>query len=142
MADNLVRNAGMAPGSFALADASGLSAGNRFSAGQITSLLNRVRGNRAVAGAFMESLAEQGHHPHAMNPVPPEGLRVFVKTGTLSVQGVNTVAGYIVEQKSGRCWSFAILANRAKPGPMTYSGTLTNPLLKVLIDAVKACSAR
>ena len=138
MTDLMVRTAGMRPGSFTLADASGLSAGNRFSANQITGLLNTLRGNPAIRDAFMESLAEQGHHPHAMNPVPPAGIKVLVKTGTLSVQGVNTVAGYILVRKTGLLLSFAILANRDKPGPMTYSGTLTNPLLKVLIETVDA----
>ena len=137
MKDFLVRDMAVPEGSFVLADASGLSAKNRFSAGLLTGLLSRIHKDPAIRQSFMASLAVQGRDPHAMNPAPPEGLDILVKTGTLSVQGVNTVAGYIIVKKTGVILAFAILTNREKPGAMTYSGTLSNPLLKALASAVR-----
>lgn len=127
----------MGQGEFSIADASGLDPGNTFTPRQIVSVLNALYRNGKLYRPFLESLAEQGVHPYALQPVPPPGVSCFVKSGTLSVQGVNTVAGYIILDRPARVFSFAVLANRAEPGPMTYSGTLTNPLLEALLGSVK-----
>ena len=127
---------GFKEGSFSIGDSSGLSVSNKLSPMQVCRILEHYYSNKKVRDAFIPTLAWQGHHPHAMNPVPPESIRVYVKTGTLSVQGVNTVAGYIFFDRTKEIFSFAIMANRLKPGPMTYSGTLTNPLLSSVIAAL------
>ncbi len=128
-----IKEIGLEKGSFSIGDASGLSIKNRFSARQFTKALNHFYKKKKIRNAFLPSLARQGHHPHAMNPVPPDDIKIFVKTGTLSVSGVNTVVGYIFPEKINEVFSFAILANRLEPGPMTYSGTLTNPLLNAIV---------
>ena len=132
-----VKEIGLEKDSFSIGDASGLSVNNRFSPAQFTKALNYFYKKKNIRRAFLPSLARQGHHPHAMNPIPPEDIEIFVKTGTLSVRGVNTVVGYIFLEKINEVLSFAILANRFEPGPMTYSGTLTNPLLNAVVEALK-----
>lgn len=131
----LVKEGGLPEGSFTLADSSGLSPANAFSAAQVVHVLRRIHADRRIREAFMASLAVQGNHPHAMNPVPPPHLLVQVKTGTLSAKGVNTVAGYVTDRRTGEVYAFAIFASRRSPGPLTFSGTLTNPLLKALVEA-------
>ena len=120
---------------FSIADASGLSPDNRFSAAQFTHALNYFY--RELGDTFVETLAPQGYHPHAVSPVPPKGMRLFVKSGTLSVRGVNTVVGYIFLDRTGEVFSFAVLCNRRGKGGMAYSGTYTNPILTALVEALK-----
>ena len=130
---------GFKQGEFSLADASGLSRNNRVSARQFTDALNYFYKKKTIRDAFLPTLARQGHHPHAMVPVPPDNIRIHVKTGTLSVSGVNTVVGYIILNDIDAVLSFAILANRNAPGPITYSGTFTNPILIKIVEALKKC---
>jgi len=132
-----IKEIGMKKGEFSIGDASGLSIKNRFTPEQLVQALNYFYKKKKIKKAFLESLARQGHHPHAMNPVPPDDIKIYVKTGTLSVTGVNTVVGYIIMEETGDSFSFAILANREKPGPMTYSGTLTNPILIGIVNSLK-----
>ncbi|MCP4217448.1 MAG: D-alanyl-D-alanine carboxypeptidase/D-alanyl-D-alanine-endopeptidase [bacterium] len=124
---------GFVPGEFTLADASGLSRSNRLSARQFTAALNYFYNH--LGDTFVETLAPQGHHHHAMHPVPPKGMRIFVKSGTLSATGVNAVAGYIFLDKSKRAFTFAILCNRRGSGALAYSGTFTNPILTAVVEA-------
>jgi len=128
-----IEELGFKKSGFTIDDASGLSPENRFSAAQFTHALNYFY--KELGNTFVETLAPQGHHPHAVNPVPPEGMRLFVKSGTLSVRGVNTVVGYIFLDRLGEVFSFAILCNRHGNGGMAYSGTFTNPILTAIIKA-------
>ena len=120
---------------FVIADGSGLSVQNKISANCFIKALNYFYNDKDIQKAFIPTLAWQGHHSHAMNPVTPDDIKIYVKTGTLSVIGVNTTVGYIILDKTKEVFSFALLANRHNPGPMTYSGTLTNPLLTSLVEA-------
>ncbi len=128
-----IEELGFKKSGFTIADASGLSPENRFSAAQFTHALNCFY--RKLGNTFVETLAPQGHHPHAVNPVPPKDMRLFVKSGTLSVRGVNAVVGYIFLDRAGEVFSFALLCNRRGKGGMAYSGTFTNPILTALIKA-------
>jgi len=124
------------PGEFHWDDACGLSQGNRFTSMQITKALCYFY--KRLGTLFVETLALQGSHPSVMNPVPEPGMRVYVKTGTLSSSGVNTVAGYIIneresEKEKKEILVFAILCNRRREGPLLYQGTLTNPVLSVIL---------
>jgi D-alanyl-D-alanine carboxypeptidase/D-alanyl-D-alanine-endopeptidase (penicillin-binding protein 4) len=118
---------------FSLQDSSGLSAGNRFSACQITQALKHFY--REMGMNFVGTLAPQGHHPHALSPVPPSGMAMAVKSGTLPFSGVNTIAGYVLIENRRLAFSFAILVNRRGSGPPVYSGTFTIPLLEALVRA-------
>ncbi|MBN1898347.1 MAG: D-alanyl-D-alanine carboxypeptidase/D-alanyl-D-alanine-endopeptidase [Spirochaetes bacterium] len=135
--DFCMKKIGLEKNNFSIGDASGLSVNNQFSPKDIARALNYFYRDPEIRKAFLPTLARQGHHPHAMNPVPPDDMVILVKTGTLSVRGVNTVAGFIIREKTKDVFSFAILANRKSPGPMTYSGTLTNPLLTIIVDVMK-----
>jgi D-alanyl-D-alanine carboxypeptidase/D-alanyl-D-alanine-endopeptidase (penicillin-binding protein 4) len=127
---------GFKKGRYHLRDASGLSVGNRFSATQMTLTLNHFYKNLGMT--YIKTLAPQGHHPHARFPVPPKGIKMFVKSGTLPTTGVNTVAGYIILKNEDEVLSFCVLANRKKPGPKAFSGTFTNSFLREIIQAFKA----
>jgi D-alanyl-D-alanine carboxypeptidase/D-alanyl-D-alanine-endopeptidase (penicillin-binding protein 4) len=125
---------GFPAGSFTLADASGLSTANRLSAAQLNQALSHLYEKAGMS--FVKTLAPQGHHPHALNPVPPGHVRLFVKSGTLPVTGVNAVAGYIFQDQSGEVLTFAVLIHRYRKGPPLYSGTLTNPITAAIVEAV------
>jgi PBP4 family serine-type D-alanyl-D-alanine carboxypeptidase len=122
-------------GSFNFADACGLSPENHFSPGQFIWALNYFY--HELGMTFVETLARQGIDSHAMNPVPPAGLRVFCKSGTLSSSGVNTLVGYIFNDRTKEIFSFAILCNRRGKGGMSYSGTYTNGLLSAILRAIQ-----
>jgi D-alanyl-D-alanine carboxypeptidase/D-alanyl-D-alanine-endopeptidase (penicillin-binding protein 4) len=127
---------GFRSGKFVLADASGLSPENRFSPDQLIKAMVHFYQNLGMD--YCSTLAPQGHHPHAMNPVPPNNIRMFVKSGTLPATGVNTVAGYIFGDKKTGSFAFAIMANRRGAGPMSYSGTYTIPIMKAIIAVLKS----
>lgn len=127
-------NIGLEKGQFIIADASGLSPRNRFSPSQMIQVL--VHFYSKLCKDYYSTLAPQGHHPHAMNPVPPSGIRMFVKSGTLPASGVNTVAGYIFDDEQDRSFAFCVMANRRGAGPMAYSGTYTIPILKAIMAAL------
>lgn len=131
--DFLTDKVGLVPGSFKLNDASGLSTANGFSAAQLTRSLNVF--HREIGMVFVETLAPQGHHPHAAAVTPPAGLSAWVKSGTLPETGVNTLVGYIVVDATGDVYSFALLTRRRGQGKPAYSGTYTNPLVRALLDA-------
>ena len=138
MIRNFIVNKLKFPGnSFGFADACGLSLENFISADQFTQALNYFY--REIGMMFVETLARQGIDAHAMNPVPPEGMRIFCKSGTLSGSGVNTLVGYIFIDRTGEAFSFAILCNRRGKGSgaLTYSGTYTNALLSAILRAIE-----
>jgi D-alanyl-D-alanine carboxypeptidase/D-alanyl-D-alanine-endopeptidase (penicillin-binding protein 4) len=128
---------GLAPDSFKMGDGSGLSMDNRISANQFAQMLNYFYKDPKIREAFIPTLAWQGHHPHASNPVPPDNIKIWVKSGTLPGPGVNSLVGYIILEDKNEAYSFAILANRAKRGEMAYSGTLTNPVLRIIVETLK-----
>lgn len=115
-------------------DACGLSAKNRLSASHFVKALNYFSTDSALAFTFLSTLNRKTY------PLSNKGTSIHLlsKSGTLSVSGVNTEVGYIVLNNIGIIFSFAILANRTHRGPMTYSGTLTNPLLNAIIDAFES----
>lgn len=123
---------GFSPGGFVIADACGLAPQSRVSARQFLLALNRIQHTHGQT--FLQTMARQGVDSHALKPPPPPGVRAYVKSGTLSLLGVNTLVGYIVRERSGETYSFAILCQRRHPdGELIFSGTLVNPILSALI---------
>ena len=102
---------GFAEGGYSLADGSGLSRENRFSARQITDLLRHMyfhpRGRD-----FLLTLPYSGEPglkwERRLAEEPYKG-NVFAKTGSLL--GVSTLSGY-VKARSGKIYAFSILCNR------------------------------
>jgi D-alanyl-D-alanine carboxypeptidase/D-alanyl-D-alanine-endopeptidase (penicillin-binding protein 4) len=115
-------------------DACGLSAKNRLSASHFVKALNYFSTDPALAPTFLSTLNRKTYQLSNRGT----SIHLLSKSGTLSVSGVNTEVGYIVLDNTGVIFSFAILANRSQRGPMTYSGTLTNPLLKAIIGAFES----
>ncbi len=126
-----VEKIGIPPEAVSIDDACGLSAKNRLSASHFVKALNYFSTDPALASTFPSTLNRRTY------PLSTRGTSIHLlsKSGTLSVSGVNTEVGYIVLDDAGKVFSFAILANRKQRGPMTYSGTLTNPLLNAIIGA-------
>ncbi len=90
-------------------DGSGLTFGNRSSAGDVVKLLNRVRGTN-YDREFIDSLAVAGRSgtlADRMRGSAAEG-RCRAKTGTLT--GVSALSGYCFN-RSGRKYAFSILMN-------------------------------
>jgi len=130
------REIGLKKGSYRINDASGLSINNKFSATQMVLALNHFYKKLGIQ--YVKTLAPQGYHPHARFPIPPQGIQMFVKSGTLPSTGVNSVAGYIILEKRGEIFSFCILANRKNRGPKAFSGTFTNSFILAIIQAFEA----
>jgi D-alanyl-D-alanine carboxypeptidase/D-alanyl-D-alanine-endopeptidase (penicillin-binding protein 4) len=115
-------------------DSSGLSIENRLTSEDMSKLLQYAYLNESMREAFMATLVRQGFHPLHSEFSPPEHLDVRLKTGTLSMTGVNTVAGYIMNKETDDVYVFAILTNRETPGKRTFTGTLTNPILENILS--------
>jgi D-alanyl-D-alanine carboxypeptidase/D-alanyl-D-alanine-endopeptidase (penicillin-binding protein 4) len=112
-------------------DACGLSSQNRLSAAHFIRILNYFYKTPEIKEHFLPSLKEQIY----LLQKRPSAVRVLSKSGTLSATGVNTEVGYLIDEQTGQAFSFAILVNRTRPGPMTYSGTLTDPILTAILGA-------
>jgi D-alanyl-D-alanine carboxypeptidase/D-alanyl-D-alanine-endopeptidase (penicillin-binding protein 4) len=101
---------GLVPGSYSLADGSGMSRNNRFAPSQVTKLLQYMY-SQPFGADFMRSLAysgERGLRWQRRLASGPYLGNVFAKTGTLS--GVSALSGY-VKAKSGKLYVFSILCN-------------------------------
>lgn len=99
---------------YELADGSGMSRGNRFTARQITRLLAYMFEHR-YAREYVRTLPYGGLEDHdtwrKRLADPPYRERVFAKTGSLA--GVSTLSGYVKAQ-SGEVYAFSILGNRVR----------------------------
>jgi len=100
-------------GTYQLADGSGMSRQNRFTARQITSLL-RYMYLHPRGRDFLLTLPYSGEPglkwERRLAEQPYRG-NVFAKTGSLL--GVSTLSGY-VKARSGRIYAFSILCNRTR----------------------------
>jgi len=122
---------GFDPDSFELADGSGMSRHNRFSARQVTRLLHHMFSHR-LAREYLSTLAvsgERGLKWEKRLAEPPYRDNIFVKTGTLT--GVSTLSGY-VKARSGRIYAFSILGNRTRANWRMPDAQ--DEILRVLVD--------
>jgi serine-type D-Ala-D-Ala carboxypeptidase/endopeptidase (penicillin-binding protein 4) len=121
---------GWEPGSFRVADGSGMSRNNRLTPRQLTHLLEHMYGHR-YGWEFMVSLPYSGEPEASLSrrlTDPPYRGNVFAKTGTLG--GVTALSGY-VKGASGTLYAFAIVGNRTS----TAEGRrLQDRFLMALID--------
>lgn len=122
---------GFRPGSYQMADGSGMSRNNRFAARQITRLL-AVMNEHRWGPAFMRTLPVSGEVDLSWEKRlarPPYRGNVLAKTGTLN--GVSTLSGY-VKGRSGRRYAFSILLNGA--GAAWRSRGAQDAIVRALID--------
>jgi D-alanyl-D-alanine carboxypeptidase/D-alanyl-D-alanine-endopeptidase (penicillin-binding protein 4) len=104
---------GLGVGSYRIADGSGMSRNNRFSARQITRLLEFMF-RHPWGREFVLSLAFSGEDNGRWErrlATPPYLGNVFAKTGTLN--GVSSLSGY-AKGRSGKVYAFSILCNGTK----------------------------
>jgi len=131
-AEGFLAAAGVEPGSYSMADGSGLSRENRFTPRQLTTLL-RFMVHHRWGPEFIRSLPYSGEEELSWRDrlaEPPYGGNVFAKTGTLL--GVSTLSGY-AKGRSGRHYAFSILCNRV---PSAWEARrLQDRIVAALIDA-------
>lgn len=131
-ARELLADFGIAPGTYVMADGSGMSRGNRFTPRQLTTLLRSMYFHR-WGREFLRSLPYSGEQELSWNErlaEPPYLNNVFAKTGTLS--GVSTLSGY-AKGRSGRLYAFSILLNGNSGRRAAHD--LQDRIVRALIDA-------
>ena len=119
------------PGTYSLADGSGMSRQNRFTARQVTHLLREMFFHR-WGPEFLRTLPYSGEKDLKWKKrlaEPPYRGNVFAKTGTL--RGVSTLSGY-AKGSSGRLYAFSILLNDTRN--QWAASRAQDALLKALID--------
>lgn len=121
-----------------IVDGSGLSHDNRTTAQTLVLTLNKLITTKHYSQPVLKSLGIQGDHATASTPIPSKRFKVLVKTGTLSVRGVNNVVGYIFDKKTNNVFTFAIMTNRKEPGPYTPSGELTTDILAKILEILES----
>ena len=104
---------GLGRGTYRMADGSGMSRNNRFSARQVTTLLAEMVQHR-YAVEFLRTLpysGEEGRSWERRLAEDPYRGNVFAKTGRL--RAVSALSGY-AKAASGRLYAFSVLCNGAK----------------------------
>lgn len=108
-----LQSLGLAPGSYRMADGSGMSRNNRFTPRQVTTLLAKMLDHRH-ATEFLRTLpysGEAGLSWEKRLADEPYGGNVFAKTGRL--RGVSALSGY-AKAGSGRLYAFSVLCNNSR----------------------------
>ncbi|OGJ45028.1 D-alanyl-D-alanine carboxypeptidase/D-alanyl-D-alanine-endopeptidase, partial [Candidatus Peregrinibacteria bacterium RIFOXYA12_FULL_33_12] len=112
--------------SFDIRDTCGLSQQTRITSALMIHTLKTIYDNPDWKTLAIDSF----------DPKTYSGLQCFVKTGTLSSTGVNSLAGFIKDSKTGKFYAFCIIVNKAS-GAKAWSGTYTNPLITKLTNILK-----
>jgi D-alanyl-D-alanine carboxypeptidase/D-alanyl-D-alanine-endopeptidase (penicillin-binding protein 4) len=119
------------PGSYVLADGSGMSRENRFTPRQLTHLLRHMfyqpRGREFLL--TLPYSGEPGLKWEDRLAEEPYGGNVFAKTGSLN--GVSTLSGY-AKGVSGKIYAFAILCNKTRSNWRAMKAQ--DRILRVLVD--------
>ena len=122
---------GIEPGTYELADGSGMSRGNRFTTEQVTLLLRHMYFHR-WGEEFLRTLPASGERDLRWKrrlAEPPYRGNVFAKTGTLN--GVSTLSGY-AQGTSGRLYAFSILLNETRSNWRAVKAQ--DSILRALVD--------
>lgn len=122
---------GVPPGSFTLADGSGLARDNRMTPRAMTQLLAAMFAS-PHGREFVLSLphsGEAGLRWERRLAEPPYRGNVFAKTGM--IRGVSTLSGY-VKGRSGKVYAFSILCNEIRG--LAEAQRAQDRLLRVLVD--------
>lgn len=131
VAQFLEEQVGIPRSAYRMADGSGMSRGNRFSADQLVRLLRHMYYHR-WGRAFLQSLPYSGEEGLSWERrLAGGGYRgnVLAKTGTLS--GVSTLSGY-AKGRSGTLYAFSILGNGT--GATWQARQAQDRILMALID--------
>lgn len=107
----VLERAGVAPGSAAIVNGSGLFDGNTIAAGHLTKLLRHVYNDPRVSSEFVAQLSVggvDGTLHRRLRGLPRPGV-VRAKTGTLN--SVIALSGYVLGPTPERTIAFSVLAN-------------------------------
>ncbi len=131
VAKEFLGRVGIGEGTYSMADGSGLSRNDRFTASQLTRLLSHMF-HHASASQFARTLpfsGETGLRWSRRLAQPPYKGNVLAKTGTLS--NVSTLSGY-AKAKSGKVYAFSILCNGTRSNARAISAQ--DAIVRALID--------
>ncbi|OGS20628.1 MAG: D-alanyl-D-alanine carboxypeptidase/D-alanyl-D-alanine-endopeptidase [Elusimicrobia bacterium RIFOXYA2_FULL_40_6] len=123
---NVLVDSGIDKNAFYIADACGLSAESKITPDMMIKTLSTLYNNPEWQNLVIDSF----------DPKEYGGLQCFVKTGTLSSTGVNSLAGYIKSGSTGKYYAFCIIVNKAS-GSKAWSGTYTTPLILKMTELIK-----
>ena len=120
----LINGYGLDPEGFTLADGCGLSRGNRLSPAELVKLLAHLASGPNAA-TFLQSLSVAGQDGTLSKRLEAHTGRILGKTGSLD--GVTTMAGYVLDGDGHPAVAFAIFCNKVQGG---------NPLAKDVQEAL------
>ena len=129
--EEFLERVGIQPGDYSLADGSGMSRDNRFSARQLTTVL-RYMFEHEKGKEFLLTLpysGEEGLRWEGRLADEPYRGNIFAKTGSLL--GVSTLSGY-AKGSSGKIYAFSILCNRTTGN--WGAKKAQDQILRVLVD--------
>ncbi|MEK9657011.1 MAG: D-alanyl-D-alanine carboxypeptidase/D-alanyl-D-alanine-endopeptidase [bacterium] len=121
---------------FYLDDASGLSKMNKVSSRQLTQMLEWSFKNGDMFADMLNILKKQDKDSYENIPKPGNGIVTYFKTGTLSQTGVNNMIGFIEDQNTDTWYIISILCHDKKAKEPRLTGTLSNPILKHILEAL------
>ena len=124
---DVLANSGFDRSTFYIEDACGLSAQSKITPGMMIKTLETLFDNPQWQALVI----------HSFDPKEYGGLNCYVKTGTLSSTGVNSLAGYIKSRATCKFYAFCIIVNKST-GKKSWSGTYTTPLILKLTELIKA----
>lgn len=113
---DFLRISGVDTQGITLADGSGLSRKNRFTAKAMTDLLTRMYPRFDTGPDFLASLRVMGAYgvlSHRLAKSPAHG-QIRAKTGTLS--GISTLAGYVAANANHKLFAYALFLNNNSCG--------------------------
>jgi len=129
--EEFLERVGIHPGEYRLADGSGMSRDNQFSARQLTTVL-RFMFEHEKGKEFLLTLpysGEEGLRWEDRLADEPYRGNIFAKTGSLL--GVSTLSGY-AKGRSGKIYAFSILCNRTTGN--WGAKKAQDQILRVLVD--------
>lgn len=120
---------------YQLKDASGLSLENQFSCWQFSQLL-KYSYFHSTQEIFLNTLIKDFEHQFQDDLKVPSFLRIRFKTGTLSHSKINTLVGYIFDDRTDKVYSFVVMADGRRRKKYAYKGLYTQPVLSLIIDHI------
>lgn len=112
--------------SFKIEDSCGLSPKTKITPDQITKILEIIYDKPEWRQVMINSLEAKEYN----------GLQCYIKSGTLSSSGVNSLAGYIKSINTGKYYAFCVIVNKTA-NIKAWSGTYTNSLINKITEVIE-----
>lgn len=125
-----------------LSDLSGLSSKNRVSPKTMTQFFQTLYSqDRDQFYQLLQVMPVYGKDVLYPETVPTDRFVVYLKSGTLTYTGVNTLAAVLYDKQSRVYYGLSILTNRLHSGVATHRGTLTTPIFEQLLKQLETQSS-